>query len=576
MKILVPGTNWFPVLFCGNINKKFTFRIFSYNLCNIAKKSYLIFVVIFMKNLLFRLLFILITGGLLFVYIFPWANYGIQMPFTGKDYRLGLDLQGGIELDYKVDLSEASQEEGYNNARENEIVEGLKSIIDKRVETLKINDSVITTATYAGEKHIIVQIPLKGNSSFENNENIQRAKEAIWKVVKIEFKEIRNEVTQEDIEQRYKIATDVVEELETSEYKFSLTAEKFQNNYENVEIWESWNIWDLYKVDELKSKEILETENGYLVLSELKGAVYEYIFVSKEPSIWKSAADSQGRILNDKYFVTSSVQYDQNFNAMVELVFNTEGAKIFGELTTRLSGQQIAIFVWGELLTAPNVNQPILTGKAVITGSYTWEEAKKLSNDINTWVVPAPIYLTSEKTIDSKIWAESLEKLVIAWISGFIIIFIFLISIYRFSGLIASTALLLYIILVLTIIKAFGVVLTLASIAGLILSIGMAIDANILIFERIKVELKKGKNLVDSTSIWFKQSWSAIWDSNFTGLIVALILFVFGVNMIKGFGFMLAIGIVVSLFSAMWISRVLLILLAKTSKNKNSFIGMKK
>lgn len=529
-----------------------------------------------MKNLLFRLLFILITGGLLFVYIFPWANYGIQMPFTGKDYRLGLDLQGGIELDYKVDLSEASQEEGYNNARENEIVEGLKSIIDKRVETLKINDSVITTATYAGEKHIIVQIPLKGNSSFENNENIQRAKEAIWKVVKIEFKEIRNEVTQEDIEQRYKIATDVVEELETSEYKFSLTAEKFQNNYENVEIWESWNIWDLYKVDELKSKEILETENGYLVLSELKGAVYEYIFVSKEPSIWKPAADSQWRILNDKYFVTSSVQYDQNFNAMVELVFNTEGAKIFGELTTRLSGQQIAIFVWGELLTAPNVNQPILTGKAVITGSYTWEEAKKLSNDINTWVVPAPIYLTSEKTIDSKIWAESLEKLVIAWISGFIIIFIFLISIYRFSGLIASTALLLYIILVLTIIKAFGVVLTLASIAGLILSIGMAIDANILIFERIKVELKKGKNLVDSTSIWFKQSWSAIWDSNFTGLIVALILFVFGVNMIKGFGFMLAIGIVVSLFSAMWISRVLLILLAKTSKNKNSFIGMKK
>ena len=529
-----------------------------------------------MKNLLFRLLFILIAGGLLFIYIFPWSNYGIQMPFTGKDYRLGLDLQGWIELDYKVDLSEASQEEGYNNARENEIVEGLKSIIDKRVETLKINDSVITTATYAGEKHIIVQIPLKGNSSFENNENIQRAKEAIWKVVKIEFKEIRNEVTQEDIEQRYQIVTDIIQELETSEYKFSLTAEKFQNNYENVEIWESWNIWDLFKIDELKSKEIIETENGYLVLSELKGTVYEYIFVSKEPSMWKPAADSQGRILNDKYFVTSSVQYDQNFNAMVELVFNTEGAKIFGELTTRLSGQQIAIFVGWELLTAPNVNQPILTGKAVITGSYTWEEAKKLSNDINTWVVPAPIYLTSEKTIDSKIWAESLEKLVIAWISGFIIIFIFLISIYRFSGLIASIALLLYIVLVLTIIKAFGVVLTLASIAGLILSIGMAIDANILIFERIKVELKKGKNLVDSTSIWFKQSWSAIWDSNFTGLIVALILFVFGVNMIKGFGFMLAIGIVVSLFSAMWISRVLLILLAKTSKNKSSFIWMKK
>jgi preprotein translocase subunit SecD len=116
-------------------------------------------------------------------------------------------------------------------------------------------------------------------------------------------------------------------------------------NYENVEIGESENIGNLYKVDELKSNEIIETENGYLILSDLQGQLYQYIFVSKEPSIWKSAADSEGRILNDKYFVTSSVQYDQNFNPMVELVFNNEGAKIFGELTTRLNGQQIAIFV---------------------------------------------------------------------------------------------------------------------------------------------------------------------------------------------------------------------------------------
>lgn len=499
------------------------------------------------------------------------------MPFTGKDYRLGLDLQWGIELDYKVDLSEVSQEEWYNAAREKDILDGLKTIIDKRVESLKINDSVITTATYAGEKHIIVQIPLKWNSSFENNKNIQRAKEAIWKVVKIEFKELRWEVTQQDIEQRFQIATKAVDELKDSEYKFWLTAEKYQNTYENVEIWESWNIGDLFAIDELKSKEIIETENGYLILSDLQETLYQYIFVSKQPSIWKPAADAQGRILNDKYFVTSSVQHDQNFRPMVELVFNEDWAEIFGELTTRLTGQQIAIFVWGEMLTAPNVNQPILTGKAVITGSYTTEEAKQLSNNINTWVVPAPIYLTSEKTIDSKIWAESLEKLVIAGLSGFVIIFIFLIFVYRLSWLIASIALLLYVIIVLTIIKAFWIVLTLASIAGLILSIGMAIDANILIFERIKVELKKWKKLVDATSLGFKQSWSAIWDSNFTGLIVALILVAFGINLIKWFGFMLAIGIVVSLFSAMWISRVLLLLLAESLKNKSSlFIGQKK
>jgi protein-export membrane protein SecD len=193
------------------------------------------------------------------------------------------------------------------------------------------------------------------------------------------------------------------------------------------------------------------------------------------------------------------------------------------------------------MLTAPNVNEPILSGKAVITGQYTPEEAKKLSTDINTGVVPAPIFLTSEKTIDSKLGAQSLEKLIVAGVAGFVIIFFFLIAIYRAAGVMASISLFLYVMLVLTIIKSLGIVLTLASIAGLILSIGMAIDANILIFERIKVELGKGHKMKDAAKTGFKKSWSAIWDSNVTGFIVAMILFVFGINLIKGFGLMLAL-----------------------------------
>ena len=129
-----------------------------------------------MKNLIVRLFFIILSGVFLFSYIFPWHSYGIEVPYSGKDYKLGLDLQWWIELDYKVDLSEAKQEEDYNSERKNAILEGLKSIIDKRVESLNINDSVITTATYADEEHIIVQIPLKWNSSFENNENNKRAR----------------------------------------------------------------------------------------------------------------------------------------------------------------------------------------------------------------------------------------------------------------------------------------------------------------------------------------------------------------------------------------------------------------
>ena len=437
-----------------------------------------------MKKLAFRLLFIVISWILLFIYIFPRSNpEEIWIPFQIKDYKLWLDLQWWIELDYKVDLEEAKTEKDYSASRKKDIIEWLKSIIDRRVESLNINDSMIISANYAGEEHIIVQIPLKWNSTLENKENIKKAKEAIWKVVKIEFKEL----------------------------------------WEDLE--------------------------------------------------WIRAFDSKWRYLSDKYFVKSSVQFNEAFRPMVELTFNSEWAKIFWELTQRLKWKQIAIFVGWEMLTAPNVNEPILSWRAVITGNYTAEETRQLSNNINTWVVPAPIYLTSEKTIDSKLWKNSLEKLIISWIFWFLIIFIFLLVVYKLSGFMASLSLFLYIVIVLMIVKSIWITLTLASIAGLILSIGMAIDANILIFERVKDEIKNWKNLIDATKIWFKKSWSAIWDSNVTWFIVAVILFIFGINLIKWFGLILAIWIIVSLFSVMWISRVLILLLANVVKNKNDFIG---
>ncbi|MDD2870659.1 MAG: protein translocase subunit SecD [Candidatus Gracilibacteria bacterium] len=536
-----------------------------------------------MRHLVFRLFLIIIFGFFLLSYVVPWSNYGIQVPFSGGEYKLGLDLQGGIELDYKVDLEEAKKGTDYDKEKERQIIEGLKSIIDKRVEILNINDSVITSADYAGEQHIIVQIPLKGNNSLENSENIKKAKAAIGKVVKIEFKERRTEMTEQDLNDRKILAENAV--LEINETKnFSVVADKYKLTHENViigELVDPITMFDI-KANDIVSNKIVDTkqisnnEFGYLILSEKVENIYNYIFISKTPSEWMSAKDSKGRILDDKYFVKSSVQFNQAFTPMIELTFNDEGAKIFGELSSRLVGKEMAIFVGGELLTAPTINEAILGGKAVITGNYTPEEAKALSQDINTGVVPAPIYLTSEKTIDSKLGDSSLQKMIIAGFSGFILILLFLVIVYRFAGFISAIALLMYVMLVLTVVKGLGIVLTLASVAGLILSIGMAIDANILVFERVKDELRDGKSLSEATSRGFTKSWSAIWDSNVTGLIVSLILFIFGINMIKGFGLMLAIGILVSLFSVMWISRVMLMLFADTMKSKKLFIGIKK
>ena len=449
-----------------------------------------------MKTLITRLFLLIIAWFALTYYAFPWNSYNIEVPFAGQDYKLGLDLQGWVELDYKVDLSEAKLEADYDIEREKAIIEWLKSIIDKRVNSLKINDSVIVTADYAWEKHIIVQIPLKWNTWLEDKENIEKAKAAIWKVVRIKFKE-RNPA------------------------------------------FIGWT-------------GSLEPE---WIMAEWKGS------------------DGELHELDEKYFVKSTVQFSQIGEPMIELVFNDEWKLIFWDLSTRLVWQEMAIFVWGELLTHPVINEPILWWKAQVTWNYTKQEVVDLSQNINTWVVPAPIYLTSEKSIDSKLWSNSLEQLILAWTLGFMLIFIFLIYTYRLSGLVASLSLAMYVVIILTIVKSTWTVLTLASIAWLILSIGMAIDANILIFERVREEIANWKKLEEASRTWFKKSWSAIWDSNITGLIVAMILYIFGVNMIKWFGLMLWIWIVVSLFSAMYISRVFIILLAKNIKNKIKFIG---
>ncbi len=446
-----------------------------------------------LKTLILRFFFLVIAWLSLAYYAFPWSELDIQVPFSGPEYRLWLDLQGWIELDYRVDLSEARLEKDYSPAREKEILEGLKLIIDKRITSLNINDSVLVTANYGWEKHIIVQIPLKWNTWLENQENIEKAKKAIWKVVRIKFKELDKENS------------------------------TFENDVWIVARWK-WNDWYL-------------------------------------------------RPLDERFFIKSSVQFSQTGEPMIELLFDDEWRSIFWDLSTRLVWERMAIFVWGELLTDPVINEPILWGKAQVTGNFTNEEAVALSQSINTWVVPAPIYLTSERSINAKLGAESLKELMIAWLIWFLLIFIFLIYTYRLSWLVASISLIMYVIIILVIIKSTWTVLTLASIAWLILSIGMAIDANILIFERIREEIKLWKNLPEASKVWFKESWTAIWDSNITGLIVAMILFIFGINMIKGFGLMLAIWIVVSLFSVMYISRVFLLLVAETTEKKVRFIG---
>lgn len=302
---------------------------------------------------------------------------------------------------------------------------------------------------------------------------------------------------------------------------------------------------------------------------------YSYVLLYSQPSAWKIAQTADGKTLNDKYLLGATAGFTEANQPIVNLQFNDEGKEIFAEITGRLIGQPLAIFVGGELLTSPIVNDVIKDGRAMISGQSSFQESKTLADNINTGLVPAPIYLTSERTIDAKIGANALQQILTAGVIGLFVIIIFLVAMYRVGGFLAGIALVIYAIILVALVKFFGVVLTLSAIAGVILSIGLAIDANILIFERTHEVLKTKVPLTKAINIGFKHSWTAIWDSHITSFMSAFILFAFGVSLIKGFGFMLGIGILLSLFTAMWVSRILILFTAKFIKNPTVLLGYK-
>jgi len=556
------------------------------------------------------------------LYLFPWDNYGMSTPSFIKPYKYGLDLHGGVELDYKVDLSlvKEANKNAKTTVNETSVVDSLKTIIDKRVNSLGLAEPTIQTANYGGESHIIVQIPTQdyGNISEEEKQkksadDIARAKDTIGKVVQLEFREEKKEITEADRAERKTLADNILLELQKS--PFATVGAKYRDQYENVGFFVGTGAelpsearFDGYdKITQFPHRTGVITtltnerygtgadgnltkigDPGYAVIelygitsesgSTKKEYSYGVIFVDQRPSEWTPAKTADGKVLNDKYLTRAGISFTQAGKPQVDLIFNDEGKKIFAELTKRLIGKPIAIFVGGQLLTAPTVQSVIPDGRAVITGDYTIASAQELANNITTGIVPAPIYLTSERTIDAKIGQNALHEILVAGLIGLVAIVVFLTIFYHVSGLLAGIALVIYSLILVALIKAFGVVLTLASIAGVILSIGLAIDANILIFERMKEALREGHTLEKSVILGFDKSWTAIWDSHITSFTSAVILYMFGISLIKGFGLMLGLGILLSLFTAMWVSRILILAVGRTriGKNPSYFVGLKK
>ncbi|OGJ43651.1 protein-export membrane protein SecF [Candidatus Peregrinibacteria bacterium RIFCSPLOWO2_02_FULL_48_14] len=368
--------------------------------------------------------------------------------------------------------------------------------------------------------------------------------------------------------------------------------------------------------------EIVETEFGYHIMTvyakqeaseevtEIEKVSLNKIIYSTAPSPWIETPAMTG-----EHFKHADVTFNQNYQPYVSITFTEEGATLFEALTEKNVGKKVAIFVGGSLISAPNVQEKISGGQAQITGDFTIEEAQNLARDLNTGAIPAPVDLVGQYNISATLGQEALDQSLFAGLIGVIILAIFMILYYRLPGLISTVALAIYSLLLIFMIKTalptavallislalFGIIvhlllknrdsggekfiaflvacfvlffmtmvlstkitLTLAGIAGVILSIGMAVDANVLIFERMKEELGHGKGLTQAIDEGFRRAWDSIRDSNFSSLITCAILFYFGSSIIRGFALNLALGILLSMFSAIMLTRTLLHFISET------------
>jgi preprotein translocase subunit SecD len=265
---------------------------------------------------------------------------------------------------------------------------------------------------------------------------------------------------------------------------------------------------------------------------------------------------------------------------IVNVEFDSEGTKVFAELTTKISAtrgtatpDRFVVFLDDEEIVAPGVSQPILGGSAFIEGpTFTFDRVNTIAIQLESGRLPVPLELISELSVDATLGAESLSKSLSAGVVGLLLVLLFMVLYYRLAGVIAALSLILYTALVLSLFKLIPITLTLAGLAGFILSIGMAVDANILIFERTKEELRLGRTLLSSIDIGFNRAWSAIRDASISTLITSAVLIWFGQRLgattLAGVGTTLSIGVLVSLFTSVFVSKVLLQIISVTFLGK--------
>lgn len=328
-----------------------------------------------------------------------------------------------------------------------------------------------------------------------------------------------------------------------------------------------------FALKDTKISDVVETQFGFHILYRVGSRPARSYEIAQIEMPWTTASDVvtadpwENTELSGKDVKHASVAFDQNTGAPhIVLDFNDEGTKLFGELTKNNVGKVIGIFLDGQPITTPVVQEVIYGGQATITGKFTITEAKLLAQRLNAGALPVPISVVSQQTIGPALGTASLDLSVKAGMIGFLLVCLFMVFYYRLPGVIAMIALAIYALLNLALFKILGVTITLSGIAGFIFSLGIAVDANVLIFERLKEELRNGRDLPTAMEEAFRRAWPSIRDGNATTLIATAILYTMTTGSVRGFALTLALGVFVSLFCAFVISRFVLRRLARVKK----------
>ncbi len=539
------------------------------NLSSLSKTRW-----IFVLILVFTVIVSLIAGGSYYNKANSWlsekTNQKINLPKVVElPFRLGLDLQGGSHLVYKADVSAVKE------GSKMEALEGVREVVEKRVNAFGVGEPVIQiNNTASGDYRLIVELA--------GIKDIDEAISMIGETPLLEFKELKE------------IEMDAVgAEVEETE------GEKTGEEAEEVET----------------NNEVVLNEDGTAVVGIDLGE-------NEEQNIEEQWLNTK---LSGKNLKRASVQFNPNDNSPeVTLEFDSEGSALFAEITKRNIGKPLAIFLDAYVISAPTVNSEITGGQAVINGHFSLEEAQLLSQRLNAGALPVPIELISQKNVGASLGQDSIKTSLKAGVFGLLLVALFLLIYYRVPGLWAVLSLGVYGLTVLSIFKAIPLflalilvvliislmiytfhelklfdgslsillivigiflfiyalkplTLTLSGIAGFILSIGMAVDANILIFERFKEELKLGKNTKQAIEEGFRRAWPSIRDGNISTIFICLVLMFFASGSVQGFGTTLFIGISVSMFSAIVITRTLMFLgNGKTISKYSWLMGVRK